>query len=88
VGTLYAVSIQKPSRKNRKSTHFAETLSPSGRVAQGAERGLLLPELSLKVFPLGGHAFPFGESGARRRERGAFILEIRADFIKQANFNG
>ena len=23
-----------------------------------------------------------------RRKRGAFILEIRAEFIKQANFNG
>ena len=44
-------------------------LSPSGRVAQSAERGLRLPELSLKDFTLGGKAFPFGESGARRRER-------------------
>ena len=51
--------------------HRARTFcrSPSGRVAQGAERGLRLPELSLKVFPLCGKAFPFGESGAPRRER-------------------
>ena len=69
VGTLFAVSIQKPSRKNRKSSHFAEKLSPSGRVAQGAERGSRLPELSLKVFTLYGNAFPFGESGTKRRER-------------------
>ena len=71
---------------------FAEKLSPSGRVARGAERGLLLPELSLKVFPLGGDNLSFTtnwEKVARmRRKRGAFILEIRADFIKQANFNG
>ena len=49
-------------------------------------------ELSLKVFPLGGENISFGlnwEKVARmRRKRGAFILEIRADFIKQANFNG
>ena len=67
-------------------------LSPSGRVAQGAERGFRLVELSLKVFPLGGENISFGlnwEKVARmRRKRGAFILEIRADFIKQANFNG
>ena len=91
VGTLFAVSTQKPSRKNRKSTHFAEKLSPSGRVAQGAERGFRLPELSLKVFPLGGENISFGlnwEKVARmRRKRGARRLKIRTDDINTTNIH-
>ena len=75
MGTLFAVSIQKPSLKNRKSSHSVEKLSPSGRVAQkcrnkklsplgrvaqSAERGCCLIELPLKVFTLGGENISFG----------------------------
>ena len=89
--TLFAVSIQKPSRKNRKSTHFAEKLSPSGRVAQGAERGLRLPELSLTVFALGGENISFGLNWEKvahmRRKRGARRLKIRTDDINKTNIH-
>ena len=68
------------------------TAFPFGESGACAERGFRLVELSLKVFPLCGENISFGlnwEKVARmRRKRGAFILEIRADFIKQANFNG
>ena len=59
MGTLFVVSIQKPSWKNRKSSHSVEKLSPSGRVAQSGERGLRLPELSLKVFALNGENYKY-----------------------------
>ena len=71
-------------RRNKK-------LSPSGRVAQGAERGLCLPELLLKVFPLGGENISFGlnwEKVARmRRKRGARRLKIRTDDINKTNIH-
>ena len=77
--------------KKRKSSHSVEKLSPSGRVAQGAERGLRLPELSLKVFPLGGENISFGlnwEKVARmRRKRGARRLKIRTDDINKTNIH-
>ncbi len=61
-------------------------------MAQCAERGLRLPELSLKVFPLGGENYKYKkfnwEKVARmRRKRGARRLKIRTDDINKTNIH-